>query len=221
LFSLLLVSHVLLPVLNTLLQPLLHEASIPLQLVDLSSSDLLLDPFLLLFLRSLVPLRLFILSVCFILELLQVSIDVHHLLGLVQGLQPCLEERALHFVVTALVGANLECRLVVTHLTGLAEDSDIGRRVDLLQDHLDLVQQSESVATLLLHDLVDQAGVELDIEVAQCWLQLFKVLDLGADIVLLSELCKVLLLVELVKEFSKQVTAGKVSFKIRNRLKYK
>lgn len=165
LLPLLLVGHVLFPVLHSLLEPLLHEAGVPLELVDLGSSHFLLLGLVQVFLVVVVGLSFVGLARCFVVELLQVVLHVHRLLGLVQRLKTGLEEAALHLVVRVLAWTDLQSRLVVAHLSCLTKNSDVGRRVDLLQNHLDLVKQSESVASLLLHDLVDESGVELDVEV--------------------------------------------------------
>lgn len=122
----------------------------------------------------------------------------------------------MHLVVLVLAGSNLESWLVVTHLSRLPQDSDVSWRVHFLQDHLDLVEQSQCIASLLLHNAVDQARVKLDVQVSEGWLQLLEVLHLRADVVLLAEVSEVLLLVELVEQLAKQVTACEVAFKIRD-----
>ena len=83
LFSLLLIGHVLLPVLNSLGEPLLHEAGISLELVDLSTSDFLSDPFFLFFFSGSISFGLFILADSFVIELLEMVLHVHGLLRLV------------------------------------------------------------------------------------------------------------------------------------------
>ena len=118
-----------------------------------------------------------------VLKLSEMVLHVHRLLGLVQGLQPSLKEGALHLVVSILGRADLQGRLVVPHLAGLPQDRDVSWRVDLLQDHFQLVEKPQSVASLLLHDLVHLLGVELDVEVPERWLKLLKVLHFGGDVV--------------------------------------
>ena len=57
----------------------------------------------------------------------------------------------------------------------LAFNGDISRWVDLLEDHLKLVEKSESLAAFTAHDTFNGLRVELDVERAQGRLQLFKV----------------------------------------------
>jgi len=165
LLTLLLVRHILLPILNTLLKPLFHETGVSLQLVDLSTSDLLLFLLLLGFLSVVEGLSFVGLAISLVLELLQVTLHVGLLLRLVECLQAHFEEGRLHLVVGLLLGANLHGGLRVPVLAGLSKNGDVGWRVNLLEDHLELVQQSQGVATLLLHDLVDTLRVELDLQI--------------------------------------------------------
>jgi hypothetical protein len=83
LLSFLLVSHILFPVFNSLLQPFFHESSISLKFVNLRSSNLLLVglthvPFLIHVLFSFISL-----SFCLIIRLLEVVFHVHLLLRFV------------------------------------------------------------------------------------------------------------------------------------------
>mmetsp|Transcript_6306 Transcript_6306/g.10246 ORF Transcript_6306/g.10246 Transcript_6306/m.10246 type:complete len:440 (-) Transcript_6306:171-1490(-) len=179
LLPLLLVGHVLLPVLDTLGEPLFQEARVSLQLVDLSPPNFLLDSVLLLFLDVGEAFGLFRLTDGLIVELLEVSLNVHGLLGLVESLKACFEEAGLHLVVRLLIRPDLERGLVIAYLTRLAEDGDVSGRVDLLKDHPQLVKQAEGPASLFLHNLVHLLGVELDIQVSEGGLQLFKILNFG------------------------------------------
>ena len=64
---------------------------------------------------------------------------------------------------------------VESKLLTLGQHGDISGRIYALKHLLELVEETECVATLLLHDLVDHLRVELDLQVAQRWLELFKV----------------------------------------------
>ena len=86
LFTLFLVGHVLLPVLDTFLKPLFHEARIPLELINLSSSDFLLVAILFVVRIIFVALSLVSLTICLNIELLQVRFHVGRLLRLVKRL---------------------------------------------------------------------------------------------------------------------------------------
>ena len=168
---------VFLPVFDALLVPLLHEAGVALKLVDLDAAHLLLAhggylAFLVLTARG-----NRCLSVLLFLKLLQVRLHVQLLLWLVERVNACLEELVLHSVVLFLRVGNLLRRLVVAKLARLGQHGDICRWVDLLKHHLELIKEAQGDASLALHNLVDHLGVELDVQVAQCWLQLFKVLQ--------------------------------------------
>lgn len=168
---------VLLPVFDSLLVPLLHEAGVALKLVDLDAAHLLLAhggylAFLILTARGNCCL-----SVLLFLELQQVRLHVQLLLWLVERVNACLEELMLHSVVLFLRVGNLLSRLVVAKLARLGQHGDICRWVDLLKHHLELIKKAQSDASLALHNLVDHLGVELDVQVAQCWLQFLKVLQ--------------------------------------------
>ena len=76
---------------------------------------------------------------------------------------------------------NLLGRLVVAELTSFCQDSDIGRRIDLLKHHFELIEEAEGNASLPLHNLIHHLGVELDVKVAQSRLQLLKVLQSVGD----------------------------------------
>ena len=106
------------------------------------------------------------------------TLHVRLLLGLVESLEALLEELSGHGLVRLLGGAELESRLSIAVFAGLAQDSDIRWRVDLLEDHFELIEHPECEATLLLHDLVDALRVKLDVQVPQSWFELLKVLNL-------------------------------------------
>lgn len=166
-FTISLALLVFLPVFNTLLVPLLHEASIALQLVDLDSAHLLLPhggDLLILGITACGEVRL---GLLLFIKLLQVRFHIELLLRLVERVDACFEELVLDTVVFFFGIGDFLSGLVVAELTSLGEHCDVCCRVDLFQAHLELVEQSESKATLPLHDLVDHLGVELDIEVAQ------------------------------------------------------
>lgn len=122
---------------------------------------------------------LFVLPNGLIIELFKMALHVHGLLRFVEGLEANLEERALHLVVGLLGSANLLSGLVVTNFSRLPEYSDISGRVDLLQDHLKLVEETKGKASLLFHDFVDLPRVKLDIEISEGWLKFLKVFYLG------------------------------------------
>ena len=98
-------------------------------------------------------------------ELFKVTLHVRLLLRLVEGLQAHFEEGRLHLIVGLLLRSNLHGGLRVSVFAGLSKDGDVSWRINLLEDHLELVKQSQGVATLLLHDLIDTLRVELDLQV--------------------------------------------------------
>ena len=166
LLSFLLIGHVLLPVFDSLLQPFFHEPSVPLELVDLGSADFLLDPFGFLLLGLVVALCLFILADSLVIELLEVVLHVHGLLRFVQCLQARLEEGALHLVVSFLCWPDLQSRLVVSNFARLSKNSDVSWGIHFLEDHLELIKETQSKTSLLLHDLVHLSRVKFDLEVS-------------------------------------------------------
>jgi len=125
-------------------------------------------------------------------------LHVHGLLRLVQGLETSLEESALHLVIGLFVRSNLQSGLIVTNFAGFPQNGDVGWWINLLEDHLELVQKSQSISSLLFHDLVHLLGIKLDVKVPESGLQLLKVLHLGTNVVLGTELWEIFLLVELV-----------------------
>jgi len=146
---------VFLPVFNALLVPLLHEASIALKLVDLDSAHLLLPhggDLLILRITARGEVRL---GLLLFLKLLQVRLHVELLLGLVERVDACFEELVLDTVVFFFGIGDFLSGLVVAELASLGKHCDVCCRVDLFQAHLELVEQTESKATLPLHDLVD------------------------------------------------------------------
>ena len=95
---------------------------------------------------------------------------------LVESVDSILEEGMLHLVVFFLWHGNLLSWLVVAKVSSLLEHSHVCGWVDLLKTHLKLVEKTKSETSLPLHDLVHHLGVELDVKVAQSWLQLLKIL---------------------------------------------
>lgn len=93
-------------------------------------------------------------------------LHVQLLLGLVQCVDTLFEELVLHTIILLLRVCDLLGRLVVTELASLSQHGDIGRRVDLLQHHLELVEEAEGDAPLALHNFVNHLRVELNVEVA-------------------------------------------------------
>ena len=178
LLTLLLVCHVLLPVFDTLLEPFLHEASVPLKFVDLSASDLLLAEPTCLLIGSVCLLGFFILTISLFLELGKVTLHVRLLLGLVESLETLLEELSGHGLIGLLGRAELESRLGIAVFAGLSQDGDVCWRVYLLEDHFELIKHPECETALLLHDLVDALRVKLDVQVPQSWFEPLKVLNL-------------------------------------------
>ena len=130
LLSLFLVGHVLLPVFDTFLEPFFHETSVSLELIDLCTSYLLFVGLIHVFLILIEIIGFHLLSHGLVVKLLQVVLHVHGLLRLVEGLETSLEKTALHLVVGVLAGSDLKSRLVVTHLSSLTKNCDIGWRVD-------------------------------------------------------------------------------------------
>lgn len=148
------------------------------ELVDLDSAHLLFtEGVCLLFLLS-VEVRFVFLTVPLLFEFLNVSLHVENLLGLVKRSHALLEELVLDMIVGVLGHRDLLSGLVVTELARLGEDGDVRWWVDLLKHHLQLVKKAERQPSLLLHDLLDNLGVELDLQVAKHGLQLLEVLQL-------------------------------------------
>lgn len=146
---------VLLPVFDTLLVPLLHEAGIALQFVDLDAAHFLLAHCRHLGFFGGAAGRKTVLAVLLLLKLLQVSLHVQLLLWLVEGVDARLEELVLHFVVLFLGVGDFLSRLVVAKLAGLGEHGDVCHWVHLLEAHFELVEEAKGDSSLPLHDLVD------------------------------------------------------------------
>lgn len=172
---------VLLPVFDTLLVPLLHEAGIALQFIDLDAAHFLLAHSLNLGLFGGAAGCEAILAILLFFKLIQVRLHVELLLRLVEGVDACLEELVLHFVVLLLGVGDFLGGLIVAELAGLSEHGDVRDWVHLLQAHLQLIEEAESNSSLPLHDLVNHLGVELDVQIAQGRLQLLKVLQTVRD----------------------------------------
>jgi len=107
-----------------------------------------------------------------------VTLHVRLLLGLVKSLEALLEELSGHGLVGLLGGAELESRLGIAVFAGLSQDGDVRWRIDLLEDHFELIKHPERETALLLHDLVDALRVKLDVQVPQSWFEPLKVLNL-------------------------------------------
>ena len=152
------------------------------QFVDLRPADLLLNSFLFFFLNVLHSLCFFILPDRLIVEFFKVSFDIHGLLRFVQSLKAGFKEVGLHFVVSNLVRPDLQSWLVVSDFACLPENSDVSGRIDLLENHLELVEQSKCLSSLLFHNFVNLLGVKLDIKISESGLQLLKILNLGGDV---------------------------------------
>jgi len=168
---------VLLPVLDALLVPLLHEASIPLQLIDLNSAHFLLAQVIRFLLLKVLFVRDLRLSFLLIVELLHVIFHVKLLLRLVQRVDSHLEKVVLNLVILGAWHCNFLRWLVVAKLTRLGEDCNVSRRVHLIQAHLELVEEAQSETTLSFHDPIHELRVKLDVQVAQGRLQALKVLQ--------------------------------------------
>lgn len=154
-FSLLFDLLVLLPVIDSLLLPLLHETGVSLELVDLNAPHFLFTQGVGLLFLVLQALGHTLLVQSFLVELLHVSLHVEHLLGLVEDLKALLEEGVLHIVVLLFGHGDFLSGLVVAELASLGQHGDVSGRVDLLKDHLELVEQAQGNASLLLHDFID------------------------------------------------------------------
>mmetsp|Transcript_38027 Transcript_38027/g.46462 ORF Transcript_38027/g.46462 Transcript_38027/m.46462 type:complete len:415 (-) Transcript_38027:290-1534(-) len=127
---------VFLPVLHALLVPLLHEAGVALELVDLNASH-----FLFAHGGHLAVLLLAAgchtgLPVLLLFKFFKMRLHVELLLRLVERVNASLEELVLHLVVLLLRVGNLLGGLVVAELASLGEHGDVSRRVHLLQHHL-------------------------------------------------------------------------------------
>ena len=103
------------------------------------------------------------------LEHLQVVLQVDVLLRTVQLGQALLEELVAGRVVRRLAVRDLLRELVVPELARFRYDLNVcrGRGVHLLNDHLDLVEESKGESTFATHDLLDGLRSELDFEGVQ------------------------------------------------------
>ena len=127
---------VLLPVLNTLLVPFLHETCVALEFVDLDTTHLLLahSGDLLVFVVEATGIAS--LTVLFFLKLVEMCLHIKLLLGLIKRVYPLFEELVLDAVILLFGVCNFLGGLVVTKLARLGQHGDIGSGVDLLQAHL-------------------------------------------------------------------------------------
>ena len=94
-------------------------------------------------------------------------LHVELFLWLVQGVDALFKELVLHTVVLLLRIGNFLGWLVVTELASLGKHGNVSNGVNLLQAHLELVEEAQGQTTLTLHDLVNHLRVELDVQVAQ------------------------------------------------------
>ncbi len=62
------------------------------------------------------------------------------------------------------------------------ENRDISGGIDLLERHLELIEQPQSNTSLLFHDAVNHLGVKLDLKFSQCRLKLCEIFDLSSHI---------------------------------------
>ena len=91
-------------------------------------------------------------------------LQVDFLLCPIKLAKPCGKERVRHFVIFRLGKGNPLSGLVVSERPSLRHDRDVRGRVYLLEHHLELVEQSQSLASLSFHDLLDSAGRKLDFQ---------------------------------------------------------
>lgn len=121
-FSFLLERLILLPVLNTLLEPLFHEASIPSYFIDLSGSHLLKHPLTSLPFLSVTLLRKQILSHLLIIKLFLVTLHEYLLLRLVENLQSLMEECVGMLLILFLSICQLHCWAVISKCASYMDD---------------------------------------------------------------------------------------------------
>lgn len=108
---------VLLPVINTLLLPFLHEACITLEFVNLDSSEVLL-PLKFCFFFWIIPILCkFCLSLFLLNELFNVCLHINLFLRLIKRSKSCFEMFMLNFVKLFHRLCNFLGRLVITKLT--------------------------------------------------------------------------------------------------------
>ena len=229
---------VLLPVLNTLLVPFLHETGISLQLVDLDAPHFLLPHGCHLAVFRVRPLRHTRLPLFLFFKFSHVRFHVELFLGLVESVDALLEELVLNTVVLLLRVGNFLGGLVVSKLASFGQHGDIGGGIDLFEHHLELVEESEGNATLAFHDLVYHLGVELDVKVTQSRLQFLKVLqsvryrvpiikqifkscndcfEIGAvrsTNLLLGKFFEIRLLIELPEKLAEEIPTGEVLLEV-------
>lgn len=138
-FAILLNGHVFLPVIHTLLVPLLHESSIPLQLVDLDSAEIRRSISLLKLVMGFSTGSVSLLTNSFSSKFSQVFLHVESLLRLVKCLKALLEKGVLDPVVGLFSQGDLLDGLSIGELASCLQHLDIRRGVDLLEHHLKLV----------------------------------------------------------------------------------
>lgn len=213
-FTLTLDRHVLFPILNALGKPLFHEASIALEFVDLDSAHLLLFVSVHLHIILVQLGSLSCLSNELIVVLLLMCFKINIFLGTVKFSKPLLEESVGDIVVFGFRHRDSLCGLVVAKGTSLGHDGDVSRWVDLLEHHLELVEQTEGLASLAVHNLLNSLAVELNVEGSKSGLQLFEIHHEVGGRILNREIMEVRLLVEFIQEFAEKITAGEVLLKV-------
>lgn len=67
--------------------------------------------------------------------------------------------------------------MVITEGASLGHDADVSRWVDLLEDHFKLVEQTEGLTSLAVHNLFNCLAVELDIKTSEGGFKFLKVHD--------------------------------------------
>jgi hypothetical protein len=113
-FAVLFILLVLLPILDTFLEPFFHEAGVALHLADARSPHVKKSFLSRLFLTSVSSFGLLILPPSFIVELLQVSFHDDFLLGLVEDLEPLMKKGGCLGLILFLRGRDFHCWSVVT-----------------------------------------------------------------------------------------------------------
>ena len=114
--------HVCFPILNALRQPLLHEAGISLQLVDLDATHFLLFARVTLHVCPVGTLSHRRLSIGLLFKLDQVSFEVNIFLGAVKFAQSLFKESVAHFIVLGLGDCDALGRLIVAESARLGYD---------------------------------------------------------------------------------------------------
>ena len=133
---------ILFPVFDALLVPFFHEACVTLQLINLDSAHLLLAHCRNLFVLVVETGCNGRLALLLFIEFFHVGFHVELLLGFVESVDSSFEELVLHFVILLFGDSNFLRRLVVPELACLCKHGDVCCRVNLLQSHLELVEDA-------------------------------------------------------------------------------